>query len=155
MTVLSSLHLGDIKGLEFKPEPPSVLKVSAELFQALSWLTAATKKDRRLVSCDDEGALLTSPGWSLLVSVETDELYPQTGVPDLWTFTKANKAVLIASSTILVKISLLRVSGGTAEHFYLPPGALFYFPHPVYSVTATTVPAATGAASYVGITALN
>lgn len=141
--------------LEFVPEPPKVLQVSDELLQTISWLTGATGHDRRLLRCTEDGALLVAEPWSLLAVVETDELHPADGVPDTFTATVANKGVLIATSTQIVKISIRRVSGGDTEHFYLPPNWLYWYPHKVYDVIATVVPASGGTGSYVGITTLN
>jgi len=141
--------------LEFKPEPPTVLKLSDEMQQSLSWLTGATGHDRRLLRCTEQGALLVGDAWANLVSVETDELYPADGVPDSYTATVVNKGVLVATSTEIVKLSFVRVSGGAAEHIYVSPETLYFYPHTIYSVTATVVPASGGTASYVGITAFN
>ena len=141
--------------LEFKPEAPTVLKMSDEMIQSLAWLTGATGHDRRLLRCTDQGALLTADAWSNLASVETDELHPADGVPNSYTATVENKGVLVATSTQLVKLSFVRVSGGAAEHVYVSPNTLYFYPHSIYSVTATVVPATGGTASYVGITAFN
>ena len=141
--------------LDFVPEAPSVLKLTDEMIQSLSWLTGATGHDRRLLRCTEQGALLVGNAWNNLHSVETDELYPEAGTPDSYTATKENKGVLVATSTKLVKISFVRVSGGAAEDVYISAATLYFFPHTIYSVTATVVPAATGDASYVGITAFN
>ncbi len=144
----------NISELEFVPEAPKVLQVSDELVQSLSWLTAATTHDRRFLRCDENGALLTTDGWSNLGVVENDQLHPDDGTPDVFTATVENKGVLVASSTMIIKVSFVRVSGGNAEHFYIPPNSYYWYPHKTYSVTATVVPASGGTASYVGITAL-
>ncbi|MBA7621476.1 hypothetical protein ES703_28838 [subsurface metagenome] len=138
--------------LDFEPEPPKVLKVSDELLQTISWLTGATKHDRRLLRCDENGALLIADAWSLLNQLATDELYPDTRTPDSTGALAVNKGVLIATSTQIVKISFVRVSGGDAEHIYIPADCLYWYPHPTYSVTATIVPEPGGTASYIGIT---
>lgn len=148
----SLLRLTD---LEFIPEAPKILSVSDELLQTISWLTAATKEDRRLLRCDANGALLVADAWSLLSSVETDELYPQSGSADSFTATVENKGILIATSTQLVKVGFVRISGGATEWVYVPADSYYWFAHPVYSVTIHTVPDPTGTASYVGITAFN
>jgi len=141
--------------LEFIPEPPKVLSVSDELLQTISWLTGATGHDRRLLRCTEQGALLVGDPWSLLASVETDELHPAAGAPDTFTAAYANKGVLIATSTHIVKVSVRRANKPDTEHFYMPPAWLYWYPHKVYDVIATVVPAGTGTASYVGIAAFN
>lgn len=141
--------------LEFIPKAPSVLKVTDELGQTISWLTGATGHDRRLLRCDENGALLVGNGWDNLSVAETDELHPAPNVPDSFTAAKANKGVLIATSTELIKIRLVRVSGGDAEDIYLPPAWLYWYPHTIYSVTVGVVPADSGSASYVGVTTFN
>lgn len=144
----------NISELEFIPEAPKVLKVSDELIQTISWLTGATGHDRRLLRCDENGALLVDDAWSLLAVIENDELHPADGVPDVFTATKVNKGVLVASSTMIIKASFVRVKDEAAESFYIPPGSFLWYSHSTYSVTATVVPASGGTASYVGITAL-
>ena len=139
--------------LEIVPEPPKVLQLTDELQQSLSWLTAATRQDRRLLRCTEQGALLVANAWCGLNSVETDELYPSDGTPDSFNPTKEHSGVLIATSTQIVKISFVCKSGETAEDYYLPPNSYYWFPHTVYSITATVVPATGGTASYVGVTA--
>jgi len=145
----SLLNLVD---LDFEPEPPKVLSVSDELLQTISWLTAATRHDRRLLRCDENGALLVGDAWSLLNQVATDELYPDDGVPDTTGALAANAGVLIATSTQIVKLSFVRISGGAAEDILIPPATFYWYPHSTYSVTATVVPASGGTASYVGVT---
>ncbi len=142
-----------ITELEFIPEAPSVLKVSDEIMHTLAWLTAATSHDRRLIRCDENGALLVGHPWSLLHTVDTDELNPADGVPDVTAALAVNVGVLVASSGQLVKIDIVRVSGGASETFYIPPGQYLWFPYSTYTVTATAVPATGGTASYVGLTA--
>lgn len=141
--------------LEFIPEPPKVLKVSDELLQAISWLTAATGHDRRLLRCNEQGALLVGNAWDLLAVVESDELYPVSGGADTFTATKANKGVLIATDQRIAKLTITRVSGGDTEVVYLPPFCLYWYPHIVYSIVAAVVPDPGGTAMYVGITAYN
>lgn len=146
------LHLAE---LEFEPEPPKVLSVSDELVQAISWLTGATRHDRRLLRCTEDGALLTADAWALMAVVETDELNPTSGSPDTFTATTPNKGVLIASSTQIIKVTVTRVSGGDSEVIYIPADWLYWYPHKVYTIVAAVVPDPGGTASYVGITAYN
>jgi len=138
--------------LEFIPEQPTQLKVTDELVQSLSWLTAATRRDRRILRCTEQGHLLVADAWSGLNSIDTDELYPQNGTPDSYTATAEHSGVLISTSTQLVKISIVRKSGEDAEHFYVPAGEFYWYPYSVYSVTATVVPVSGGTASYVALT---
>lgn len=146
----SLLHLTE---LEFIPEAPKVLEVSDELLQTISWLTGATGHDRRLLRCDENGALLVAVPWSLLSVVETDELHPVSTITDTFTHTPINKGVLIATSTQLVKLSIKQTVGAAAEVIYVPPAWLYWYPHTVYSIEAAVVPDPNGTASYIGITA--
>lgn len=148
----SLLHLTE---LEFIPEAPKVLEISDELLQTISWLTGATGHDRRLLRCDENGALLVATPWSLLSVVETDELAAVSANPDTFTATKLNKGVLIATSTQIVKVSIKQTVGAAAEVIYMPPAWLYWYPHKVYSVEVAVVPDPGGTASYVGITAFN
>lgn len=146
------LHLTE---LDFEPDEPKVLMVSDELVMSISWLTGATKHDRKLLRCDENGALLIADAWSLLTVVENDELSVDGGSPDTFTATVENKGVLCATSTEIVKLSFRRISGGAQEHFYIPPETLYWYPKSVYDIVATAVPADTGGAGMIGITALN
>jgi len=148
----SLLHLTE---LEFEPDEPKQLDVSDELVMSISWLTGCTKHDRKLLRCDENGALLIADAWSLLTAVEDDELYPQSEAVDTFTATVENKGVLIATSTQLVKMAFRRVLGGAQEFVYVPREALYWYPKSVYSVVAKVVPDPNGTASYVGITAFN
>lgn len=141
--------------LEFKPALPAEQEVSDEIALTISWLTGATNHDRKLIRCDENGAMLINNAWSLLSSVEVDELYPADGSPDTYVATVLNKGVLIATSTQIVKVGFIRVAGGSDENVYLPANCLYFFPNPTYSVTATVIPATGGTASYVGVTAFN
>lgn len=148
----SLLHLTE---LDFIPEAPKVLEVSDELLQTISWLTGATGHDRRLLRCTENGALLVADAWSLFGEVVTDELHPAPSVSDTFSTLIENKGVLIATSTEIIKVEIRRVAGGNIETIYIPPVWMYWYPYRVYSVKASTVPADTGTASYVGITAFN
>ncbi len=141
--------------LEFIPEPPKVLQVSDELLQTISWLTAATGHDRRILRCTETGALLVADGWSLLSAVETAELYPESGSAKNATAEKPNKGVLVATSTQLIKASFIRVKDEAAEDIYIPANWLYWYPHKLYNISVATVPAVGGTVSYVGITTFN
>ncbi len=145
----------NLSELEFEPEPPKISSVSDELLQTISWLTGATGHDRRLLRCNENGALLITDAWANLNEVETDELNPAASTPDTFTAAVENKGVLIATSTQLVKIDFKRVSGADDETIYLPPNWLYFFAHPTYSVVATVIPSGSGDSSYIGITAFN
>lgn len=141
--------------LEFLPEPPKVLKLSDEMITTLSWLTAATGHDRKLLRCTEQGALLVGNAWDNMASVETDELYPQSGSADTFTATLGNKGVLLAVGMFMIKATFTRVSGGDTEVIYVPAKTLLFYPHTTYSVQCNVVPDPNGSAGYVGITAFN
>jgi len=148
----SLLHLTE---LDFIPEAPKVLQVSDELLQAISWLTAATGHDRRLLRCTEQGALLVGDGWSLLSVIESDELIVVSGSPDTFTATKPNKGVLIAIGKAIIKATFTRVQAGGTEVIYIPADTLYWYPHIVYSVACAVVPDPTGTATVVGVSAFN
>lgn len=148
-------NLLNLSELEFLPEAPKQLSITDEVIQSISWLTGCTGHDRKLLRCDDNGVLLFNNAWSNLIEVETDELIPQSNVPDTFTASVPNKGVLVASSTQIIKLSFVRFAGGDIEDVYIPPSTLYWFGHSVYTVTATVVPAATGQQSYIGVTAFN
>jgi len=148
-------QLLNLTELEFIPEPPKVLTVSDELLQVISWLTAATGKDRLLLRCNEQGALLVADPWSLLAVVENDVLIATSGNPDTFTATLANKGVLIASGVAVVKLTITRVSGGSTEVIYLPPNWLYWYPHKVYSIVVNVVPDVGGTSFRLCLTAFN
>lgn len=141
--------------IEFIEGKPMLLSVTDEIVQSISLLTGATNHDRKMLRCDDNGALLVANAWSNLNSVEVDQLYPVPYNPDSFIATVPNKGVLIATSTQLVYASIVKKAGGAAEVIYIPPNFEYWYPKPTYSVTVSTVPGASGAASYVGVTAFN
>jgi len=148
-------NLLNLAELEFLPEAPKQLSITDEVTQSISWLTACTLHDRKLLRCDENGVLLVGYPWNNLIEVETDELLPQSTVPDTFTATVPNKGVLVASSTQLVKLSFVRFAGGDIEDVYIPSNNLYWFGHQVYTVTVTTVPATGGSTSRVAVTAFN
>lgn len=138
--------------LTFIPDEPKQLTVNDEITMSISWLTAATKHDRKLLRCNEQGALLVAEPWSLLTSVELEALYPAPAASETFTVTKENNGVLIATSTQIVRVGFKRIIDGDYEYVYLPNGALYWFPNPVYQVFADTVPTGFGVASFVGVT---
>ncbi|MBA7708148.1 hypothetical protein ES703_117040 [subsurface metagenome] len=148
----SLLHLTE---LEFVPDAPKILTVSDELLQAISWLTAATGHDRRLLRCTENGALLVADPWSLMSVVEAEDLLVSSGSAKTFTRTPLNKGVLLAVATAIVKATFTRISGGTTEVIYIPPATLYWYPHPTESVLFNVVPDPNGTGTYVGVTAFN
>lgn len=148
----SLLHLTE---LEFIPEPPKVLEVSDELSQTLSWLTGATRHDRRLLRCDENGALLVADAWSLFTAVDTGELHPVKNLPKTYEPGVDNKGVLVATSTKIVLIDFYREDTADYERLYVPPVYYYFYPHKIFKAIVATVPYASGDSSYVGMTAFN
>ena len=148
-------NLLNLSELEFLPEAPKQLSITNEIVQSISWLTACSLHDRKLIRCDDNGVLLIGYPWSNLIEVETDELTPASTVPDTFTATVPNKGVLVASAAQSIKLSFVRFAGGDIEDVYIPPNNLYWFGHQVYTVTATTVPVIGGSPSRIGVTAFN
>lgn len=138
--------------LQFEPEAPKQLMVSDELSIAISWLTGATKHDRKLLRCDENGALLIAEAWSLFNVSQNDELVIDTGSFDTSIDFTENKGVLCATSTELVKITFQRTEGGSLEAVYVPPETLYWYPHNTFRVVGTCVPADTGSVSLIGLT---
>ncbi|NVM23981.1 MAG: hypothetical protein HWN68_19655 [Desulfobacterales bacterium] len=146
------LHITD---LEFEPEAPKVLVLTDELVQSISWLTGATRHDRKLLRCNEVGAILVGNSWDNLVSVETDELHPEPNVPDTYQATKVNKGLLVSTSTQIILIDFYRRDNAEYDRVYIPPGSLYFYSHTIFKVIVATVPYDTGTASYVGVTAFN
>ncbi|GAG75031.1 unnamed protein product [marine sediment metagenome] len=148
----SLLHLTE---LEFEPESPKVLEITDELIQSLSWLTAATKHDRRLLRCDENGALLIADPWSLLNSVEAEDLYPASDSPKTFTATKPNKGILIATSTQIILVDFYQVGDTEYDRIFISPDTMYWYPHKTAKVIIATVPYTGGTTSSVGVTAFN
>ena len=144
------MNLSDI---EFVPGPPTELRLSDQITQTIAWLTAATRHDRRLLRCNNQGALLVGNSWDILAVVETDELYPQSASPDSFTKSVDNIGVLVTTSDEMVKAVFVRVSGGDSETIYISREAMYWYGHETYSVTLSVVPDPNGIANYCGITA--
>lgn len=152
---LTWTNLFNMPEIDFEPAPPRELILSDELNQTLAWLTAATKHDRRLLRCDDNGSLIVIEPWHAMNFLASYRLDPAPNVPSAWYVTAGNKGILISSSTQLVRMYIVRKSGGDAEEVYVPPYQYYWYPHTVYSVAAYVVPADTGTAACVGVTAFN
>lgn len=145
----------NLDGVEIYPDAPHELNLSNEIIQTIAWLTAITNHDRRLLRCTENGALLTADPWTLLSVVDTNESYPDSGTVDVYATSADNKGVLIATSTQIIKVVIVRIASGATETFYIPPGSFFWYPYSVYSVTCAVVPDPGGTASYVGLTFMN
>ena len=139
--------------LEFRPDFPAQLNISDEVLQCISWLTGTTGYDRRLLRCTKQGALLVADAWCGLHEVDVHVMYPETGDPKTADNIVANDGVLLVTSTAIVRFDIARVSGGEVETFHVPPGSYYWYPFSAYSVVATVVPAGSGTASYVVVTA--
>ena len=139
--------------LEFKPDFPAQLVISDEVLQCISWLTGTTGFDRRLLRCTKQGALLVANAWCAMHEVDVDVMYPEAGTPKTADDIVANDGVLLVTSTQIVTFDIARVSGGDVETIHVPPGQFYWYPFSTYSVVATVVPAGSGTASYVVVTA--
>lgn len=144
-------NLFNMPELEFEPAPPRELILSDELNQTLAWLTAATRHDRKLLRCDDNGSLLVTDAWTGLNVVESFEKHPTDEATDTATATKPNVGVLVSTSDQLVRCEFVRVSGGAVEEIYVPPNQYYWYPYKTYSVLLDTVPGIGGTGSYVGV----
>lgn len=138
--------------LEFEPQAPKVLEVTDELVQSLSWLTAATKQDRRLVRCTEQGALLVADAWSGLISVESAELYTGTNGTSSDIPTKVHKGVLFVTSTEVIQLRIQRTVAEVYEYYYVPPASYYWYPHSIYKITLIKFPDVGGTPSYIGVT---
>lgn len=148
-------NLFNMPEIDFEPAPPRELILSDELNQTLAWLTAATKHDRRLLRCDDNGSLIVIEPWHAMNFLASIRLDPAPNVPDAWYPTAGNKGILIATSTQMSRMHLVRKSGGGAEDIFIPPYQFYWYPHSTYSAAAYVVPDATGTAACVGVMAFN
>lgn len=141
--------------LDFVPDAPRILNLADEVIQTISWLTAATGEDRRLLRCTKDGALLVAHPWSLFTSVESDEMYPESGTPATFTPSVEHKGLLLAIGEQVVLARITRVSGGDYEDIYVAPYTMFWYPFSIYSVRLSTVPDPLGSASYNGAVVFN
>lgn len=147
-------NLFNIADVDFVPEAPRSMEIDEKANMSFSILTATTGYERKLVRCNEHGAILVGNPWDNMSVVASDQLVPSSGSPDSWTRIVENKAVMICTSTYIIKCEFVRISGGGADTIYLPPQFMFFYPHPTYSVTVSTVPDPGGSASYVGLMSL-
>lgn len=148
-------RLLDISGVGFEPQPPASLKLSDEIAFSLSILTGATRHDRKLLRCDENGSLLVGNPWDGLTVVENDELIITTGAADSFTATTENKGVLVSTINLLIEARFRRVASGITEIIYIAPNQMFWYPGLVYSVEVDDVPEGGNITTVVGITAYN
>jgi len=148
-------NLLNLTELHFLPEHPEVLNLSDEIAFSLSLLTAATRHDRKMLRCDDNGVLLVGDPWNGLNPVQADELYVNAGAADSYIASVEHKGVLIATTGYLTEVKVVRVSGGATETIIIAPDTMFWFPHKVYSIEVDDVPDGGALSFYVGITAYN
>ncbi|GAI97265.1 unnamed protein product, partial [marine sediment metagenome] len=66
-----------------------------------------------------------------------------------------HKGVLIATSSVIVKMSFVHEFKGTSYDIYLPPKWLYFYPYKVYSVTGSVVPPDALQTTYIGLTFYN
>ena len=144
-----------ITELEFEPEAPKVLKIDDKLLQAISWLTACTRHDRKLLRCDENGALLFTDAWNGFESVEAVEREPEANQPAPYSPTVEHKGILVGTSDLLVKLSFTKTGSSVAEHTFVPAASFYWFPHSCSSVVVTLVPADLADSCIVGLTAYN
>lgn len=138
--------------LDFIPDPPSVLKVSDELIQAISWLTGATGHDRRLLRCTDDGALLVADAWSNYTAGATVYLDPESGSTAIIEGVCDCVGVLVSTGSQIIKATFVKEFNGSGEDIYIPADYAYWYPHAVYSVEVAVVPDPNGTASNVGVT---
>lgn len=141
--------------LEFTPAPPNVLTITDELLQSISWLTAATKHDRKLLRCDENGALLITDAWNGFSSVEVRELTPEQNNPSTFTPSVEHKGILIATGEDIIKASFKRVGTSVYEHTYIPAHSFYWYAHFCIDIIITSVPVDNSTPSYVGAVAFN
>lgn len=143
----------NLSELEFIPEPLKELNLSDEMILSLSIMTAATGHDRKIVRCNELGAMLVGNAWDNLEAVESDQLYINGGTPDSFVQSVTNNGVLLATVDVIIKATFVRISSGSSEDIYLAANSLYFYPHSTYSVTVDAVPTAGSISSYVGLTA--
>lgn len=145
----------NITELGFDGALPATLNLSNDIAFSLSILTGATRRDRKLLRCDSNGALLVSDPWNGLTVVENDELIITTGTADSFVATTENKGVLITTVEVIIEVRFVRVSGGAEEIIYVAPDQMYWYPGPVYSVEVDDVPEGGATTTVVGLTAFN
>ncbi len=139
--------------LDFRPDFPAQLNLSDEVLQVISWLTATTGFDRRLLRCTRQGALLVAKPWSMMNVVDNKELTSVQSSETAYNNIPANDGILITSSTQIIKVSFRRKLGSDMESVFVPPASYYWFPFSTYGVVVETVPDDSGTVSIMGITA--
>ncbi len=138
--------------LEFRPDFPAQLNLSDEVLQTISWLTATTGFDRRLLRCTRQGALLVAKPWSIMHSVENGDTATVQSMETSVNIMEPNDGVLICTTTEIIKLGFRRKSGADIEWVHVPPASYYWFPFPAYTFVVKCVPADSAAVSIVGYT---
>lgn len=141
-----------IPELDFGDNLPAALTVSDELQLTLAWLTGATQSERKLLRCDNNGALLISDAWNGMNSVQIDELAVSASTDDTFTSTEENRGCLISTGLYLTKAIFYRVSGIISDTIYVPGDSFYWYPHKVATVICETVPHVSGPGNVIGVT---
>lgn len=144
-----------ITELDFTPEAPKVLKMDDKLLQAISWLTACNRHERKLLRCDENGALLFTDAWNGFNSVEVAEKEPETSAPKTYTPTVEHKGILISTAAYLIKLSFKRTGTTVYEHTFVPAASFYWYPHSCVDVVISLVPLDADNSCIVGVTAYN
>ncbi len=145
----------NVTELNFVPGPPTSLQLSDEIVFSLSIMTAATRRDRKILRCDSNGVLLVGDPWNGLIAVENDDLVVSSGAADSFIASVENKGVLVATTAYITRTTFVRVSGGSSEVILIAPETNFWYTGPVYSVTVDDTPSGQNYSFFVGITAFN
>lgn len=141
--------------LEFIPDPPKVLEIDDKLLQSISWLTAATRHNRKLLRCDENGALLVTEPWNGLNSVEAVEREVVYETRGTYTPTVEHKGILVTTGLYMVKVEFTRIGASISEDTFVPASSYYWYPHPCTTMDIWLVPTDSGNDTFVGLTAFN
>lgn len=138
--------------IETLPEYPEKLILGENMEQVLALLQAWNGNARKLVRCDDLGGICTSPMYG---QFRKNTLISQLTVQNTWTNVSGIPsdcmAVTIASPSGPTQVRVYTVSGGSYYTLLCPSNRQIDIPHRVGALTVNTFPAATGAATTIGI----
>lgn len=139
--------------LDFEGDFPATVTIPDNIQLTLAWLTGATRSQRKLIRCDENGALLFSQPWNGLITSNADILEVGNSSEDTATFTFPNNGVLVATGANLLQAFFKRANGADDEEVFIPSRSYYWFPGNVYSVRGRCVPYTTGGDAVHGATA--
>ena len=122
-------NLLSTEGIDYIPEPHGVLKVSDDISHSIAFMTAATRHDRKMIQCNEHGAMLVGNPWDNLTSVARAIIGISEGIAYEYDYVDDNVGTLFASSDLLLNICYKRTPASDIERMLLPANSMVFVPY--------------------------